>query len=98
VAVAREITKLHEEVVRGTVRDVAGIIATRDVLGEVVVVLEGAAQAPVVDDETVRAALREQLASGVSVRDAVASVADALGTSHRSAYQLALEVRASQGA
>ena len=98
VAVAREITKLHEEVVRGTVRDVAGIIATRDVLGEVVVVLEGAAQAPVVDDETVRAALREQLASGVSVRDAVASVADALGTSHRIAYQLALEVRASQGA
>jgi 16S rRNA (cytidine1402-2'-O)-methyltransferase len=98
VAVAREITKLHEEVVRGTVRDVAGIIATRDVLGEVVVVLEGAAQAPVVDDETVRAALREQLASGVSVRDAVASVADALGTSHRSAYQLALEVRASKGA
>jgi len=98
VAVAREITKMHEEVLRGTLREVADVIATRDVLGEIVVVLEGAPEAPQADDETIRAALREQLASGASVRDAVASVADEFGTSHRSAYKLALEVRAGGGA
>lgn len=98
VAVAREITKLHEEVIRGTLREVAAIIGARDVLGEIVVVLEGAAREAVVDDETVRAALRDQLASGASVRDAVASVATVLGTSHRAAYQLALELRAGEGA
>ena len=87
-------TKLHEEVLRGTLRDVALLVASRDVLGEIVVVLDGAPVALVVDDETVRAALREQLAGGVSVRDAVASVADALGTSHREAYRLALALRA----
>jgi 16S rRNA (cytidine1402-2'-O)-methyltransferase len=45
VAVAREITKLHEEVLRGTVRAVAEIVASREILGEIVVVLEGAGPA-----------------------------------------------------
>jgi 16S rRNA (cytidine1402-2'-O)-methyltransferase len=97
VAVAREITKLHEEVLRGTLSEIAGIVATRDVLGEIVVVLEGAPDAPAIDDETVRVALREQLLSGATLRDAVALVASELVTSHREAYQLALEVRASEG-
>jgi 16S rRNA (cytidine1402-2'-O)-methyltransferase len=97
VAVVREITKLHEEVLRGTLSEIAGIVATRDVLGEIVVVLEGAPDAPAIDDETVRVALREQLLSGATLRDAVALVASELGTSHREAYQLALEVRASEG-
>jgi 16S rRNA (cytidine1402-2'-O)-methyltransferase len=97
VAVAREITKLHEEVVRGTVRQVAETIGARDVLGEVVVVLEGAPEAPVADDDTVRAALREQIISGVSVRDAVSYVADVLGVAHRSVYRIALELRKGEG-
>ena len=97
VAVVREITKFHEEVVRGTVRDVANIFGARDVLGEIVVVLAGAPAALAVDDETVRAALVDQMASGLSVRDAVSYVADTLGVAHRSAYQLALQLRASEG-
>jgi 16S rRNA (cytidine1402-2'-O)-methyltransferase len=97
VAVVREITKFHEEVVRGTVREVADIFGARDVLGEIVVVLAGAPAALVVDDETVRAALVDQMASGLSVRDAVSYVADTLGVAHRSAYQLALQLRASEG-
>jgi len=39
VAVAREITKLHEEVIRGNLEQVAAIVAGREVLGEIVVVL-----------------------------------------------------------
>ena len=39
----RELTKVHEEVLRGTVTEVADSLARREVLGEVVVVLEGAA-------------------------------------------------------
>jgi 16S rRNA (cytidine1402-2'-O)-methyltransferase len=97
VAIVREITKFHEEVVRGTVREVADIFGARDVLGEIVVVLAGAPAALAVDDETVRAALVDQMASGLSVRDAVSYVADTLGVAHRSAYQLALQLRASEG-
>jgi 16S rRNA (cytidine1402-2'-O)-methyltransferase len=94
VAVAREITKLHEEVVRGTVADVAAELASREVLGEVVVVLEGTSEVEAVDDESVRLALAEQLESGVSVRDAVEHVEQLLGSAHRTTYLIALELRA----
>ncbi|HEY5110117.1 MAG TPA: 16S rRNA (cytidine(1402)-2'-O)-methyltransferase [Acidimicrobiales bacterium] len=97
VAVAREITKLHEEVIRGTLQQVATLIASRDVLGEIVVVLEGAPEALAVDDQMVRAALVEQLTGGASVRDAVSYVADSLGVAHRVVYRLALELRANDG-
>jgi 16S rRNA (cytidine1402-2'-O)-methyltransferase len=92
VAVVRELTKLHEEVVRGTVREVAATMSGRQVLGEVVVVLAGAADEPP-DDETVRAALADHLARGASVRDASTAVADELGVAHRDAYRVALGLR-----
>ena len=95
VAIARELTKLHEEVIRGTLEHVADVIAQREVLGEIVGVLEGAQPAPIIGPEAVRAALADQLTHGASVRDAVNEVVAALGVSHRDTYELALEVRAS---
>ena len=97
IAVARELTKLHEEVVRGDVTTVAEIFANREVLGEIVVVLEGSTQVTIVDDEVIRAALVEQLDRGQSVRDAVAFVEEALGVAHRATYLLAIGLRADDG-
>jgi 16S rRNA (cytidine1402-2'-O)-methyltransferase len=94
IAVAREITKLHEEVLRGTVEEIAAIVNTREVLGEIVVVLEGNLEVEVVDDELIRAALRDQVDAGASTRDAVSFVAESLGVAHRVVYQMALELRA----
>ncbi len=96
VVVARELTKLHEEVLRGTVVEVAATLAQREVIGEVVVVLEGAPCAPPIDDELVRLALVEQLTRGLSTRDAVSFVESSLGVAHRVVYRLALELRAGQ--
>jgi 16S rRNA (cytidine1402-2'-O)-methyltransferase len=97
-AVAREITKLHEEVVRGTLDDVSVAFAQRDVLGEIVVVLEGTHEEVVIDDDVLRIALRDQIAAGLSTRDAVAFVEDSFAAPHRLVYQLALELRASGNA
>jgi 16S rRNA (cytidine1402-2'-O)-methyltransferase len=94
VAVAREITKLHEEVLRGTLAEVALIVAEREVLGEIVVVLEGSNEVETVDEMSVRLALAEQLDRGASVRDAVAHVEQLLGSAHRTTYLIALELRA----
>jgi 16S rRNA (cytidine1402-2'-O)-methyltransferase len=87
VVVTRELTKLHEEVVRGTLGDI-DIGGPR---GEYVFVLEGA---PVDDqpddDDTVRAALRDDLAAGSSTRDAAALVAKQLGRAKREVYTIAI--------
>src|ERR1700722_12644949 len=94
ICVAREMTKLHEEVLRGTVEEIADYLITRDILGEIVVVLEGVHETEIVDDELIRAALRDQIDEGVSPRDAVAYVEESLGVAHRIVYQMALELRA----
>jgi len=93
VVVARELTKLHEELVRGTLDEVAAIFASRDVVGEIVVVLEGESVVVQVDDEVVLAALHEQWNDGATTRDAVDYVAETLGVARRDVYQLALEAR-----
>jgi 16S rRNA (cytidine1402-2'-O)-methyltransferase len=94
LCVAREITKLHEEVLRGTTAEIAEFVNDREVLGEIVVVLEGAHEVEVIDDDLIRAALRDQIDAGASTRDAVAFVAESLGVAHRGVYQMALELRA----
>jgi 16S rRNA (cytidine1402-2'-O)-methyltransferase len=93
--VARELTKLHEEVVRGSVAELSELFASRDVLGEIVVVLEGTNDVTTVSDDEVRDALRAQLSQGASTRDAVTHVEETLGVPHRVVYQMALELRAS---
>lgn len=94
ICVAREITKVHEEVWRGTVAEIAEFVNAREVLGEIVVVLEGLHEVEVVDDELIRAALRDQIDEGTSTRDAVAYVSRSLGVAHRIVYRMALELRA----
>ena len=93
VVVARELTKLHEEVIRGTLASVLATLEGREVIGEVVVVLDGAAApaGPLEDD--VRAARVAQFALGVSTRDAVSAVAGSLRVAHRDVYRLALTLR-----
>jgi hypothetical protein len=60
------------------------------------IVLEGAAEPASASDAEVRSALRDALDSGLSVRDAAASVSDVFDIAHREAYSLALEVRQGQ--
>jgi len=86
-------TKLHEEVVRGTLEEVSAMMGQREVRGEIVVVLEGVVLVADVDEDVVRAALEEQLLAGASTRDAVDYVAQLLGAARRDVYQLALDAR-----
>lgn len=88
--VGRELTKRHEEFVRGELAELAEWGA-RPVKGEIVVVVEAAPTA-VIDDDTIRAALSASLAQGVSRRDAVAAVAAELAVGKRRVYDLALGI------
>jgi 16S rRNA (cytidine1402-2'-O)-methyltransferase len=93
VVVARELTKLHEEVWRGSLAEAAAEFAARDVRGEIVVVLAGAGPAEPASDDEVAAAVRSRLEGGAGVRQAAEEVAAELGVARRRAYQAALDLR-----
>lgn len=97
VAVARELTKVHEEVWRGSLAEAASAFAGRELRGEVVIVLGGAEpHGEEVDDEDIRALVAEQLAAGQGVRRAAEAAGAALGVPRRRAYELALSVKREQ--
>ena len=91
--VARELTKLHEEILRGTLSQLADRLIDTEVRGEIVVVVEGAEEMAEATDETILAALADERAAGASVRDAATRVATSLAASHRRVYELALMSR-----
>lgn len=86
--VCRELTKRFEEVLRGTLTDLAAELADRTVKGEIVVLIDRAGEV-VVDEATLEAALDQAMAE-MSRKDAVAYVADALKLPRRTVYQAAL--------
>jgi len=94
VVVARELTKLHEEVWRGTLADAADWAAD-GVRGEVVLVLAGAPAVVAVEigDDELAVALTERLAAGARTRGAVDDVAAAYGVARRQVYELALRLK-----
>jgi 16S rRNA (cytidine1402-2'-O)-methyltransferase len=74
-AVCRELTKTHEEVVRGPLLELAAWAAT-GVRGEVTMVVEGAPPPAVTDDpETLAGLVAAEEAAGATRRDAIAEVA-----------------------
>ncbi len=85
-AVCRELTKTHEEVLRGTLGELAGV--TRDgVLGEVTLVVAGAP--PAAGMATLPEAVgqvRQRVHAGLSRKDAITAVAAELGLRRRELY------------
>ena len=99
VAVVRELTKVHEEVWRGTLAEAAAVFAEREVRGEVVLVIGGAPAPEPAGDEAVEAAVRAALDDDRRRARArwPSCVAAALGVARRRAYEAALRVRQDAG-
>ncbi len=95
VVVARELTKLHEELKWGTLHDLAVYYAEHEARGEVTVVLSGtgviSTSRPVPVDD-VRERARTLLANGCSRRDVAAHVAEEFNLRRNDAYRLVTDL------
>ena len=93
VAVCRELTKVHEEVVRGTAGELASRYAAEAPRGEIVLVV-GAPAAGVVDEERAAEAVAALVRAGARARAAAAVVAQLTGVAANRLYR---KVAASSG-
>ena len=91
--VAREITKLHEEALHGSLRGLAADLQAKPPMkGEVVIVVAGRnIEDTLIDDDALAAMLRAEM-DGQRLRDAVAAVVAATGIAKNRVYKLALEI------
>jgi 16S rRNA (cytidine1402-2'-O)-methyltransferase len=92
-AIVREATKTHEEIIRGSLGELARRFVTQEALGEVTLVIEGAqrlapsAASSLADEARIVEVLRE---AGLSLKDAAAAASRLTGASRRDIYQNAL--------
>lgn len=92
--VARELTKIHEEIRTGTTGTLAAAYADTDPRGEVTVILGGAPEAPSTapDPAVSRARAEELLASGLSRKDTAARLGSELGLGRNEAYRIVTDL------
>ena len=92
-ALARELTKMHEEVRRGTLRELLEGVRTDPPRGEIVLVVHGAIgdHSPPVAIEELAARARELMATGVPRGDALKQVAHDAGVPKRTVFDALLE-------
>jgi 16S rRNA (cytidine1402-2'-O)-methyltransferase len=91
VVVARELTKLHEEFLRGTTGEVRAQLAARDSVKGEITLLIGKAAAPPPDDRPLSEAVEELERGGVPRMDAIKQVARRRGLSKREVYDSLLK-------
>ncbi|XP_057728822.1 uncharacterized protein LOC130944497 [Arachis stenosperma] len=91
--IAREMTKLHEEFWRGTVREAKEVFLMRQPKGELTILIEGQTSSKVEppSDSELEDELRELIASGETLSTAVKLIAGRTSASKKTIYSLALK-------
>lgn len=92
VALVRELTKMHEEVWRGTLAGAVDHLEAKEPRGEYVLVLDGAPPPAPAQEGDVEAALRARLEAGADKKAAIAEVAAELAVPKRVVYDVALSM------
>ncbi|HLK48832.1 MAG TPA: 16S rRNA (cytidine(1402)-2'-O)-methyltransferase [Bryobacteraceae bacterium] len=93
VAVARELTKIHEEFLRGPVAEVRAQLAARAAIKGEITLLVGKATSPAVDTTPIEDAVAGLVRAGAPRMDAIKQVARQRGLSKREVYERLLKVK-----
>ena len=90
IVLARELTKLHEEIWRGSLAEAIARCEDVDPRGEYVLVLDGAPPVAEATEEEIREAVELSLGRGLSKKDAAAEVAELFAVARNRVYEIAI--------
>ena len=92
IALARELTKMHEEFLRGTLSEIVDSLGDRDIKGEIVMVVRGATDEAQMSDAQLQPMIRQLLGDGMGVKEIAELLGERYGLAKKYVYKLALEV------
>ena len=93
LVVAREVSKVHEEFLRGKISQIAAELAGREVKGEITLVVHGATGEAKVSHELLKAEIRRLTDEGLGVKEIAELLGERFGVSKREVYRLTLDSR-----
>jgi len=88
-ALAKEITKMHEEILRGTISEIVDMLETRTIAGEYVIIVEGKSKEAVSIEEALEE-VKSLMKRGKGRKEAVKIVAEGYGLSKKELYDRSL--------
>ncbi len=86
---AKEITKMHEEILRGTISEIIDMLKTRTIAGEYVIIVEGKSKEAVSIEEALEE-VKSLMKRGKGRKEAVKMVAEGYGLSKKELYDRSL--------
>ena len=92
VSIAREITKLHEEYIRGKLKELIEIDSST-LKGEMVIVVEGNKEVKVLTEDDIKGLLEEELNQGKTLKDAIKEVSKAYSLKKNLVYDIATSLK-----
>ena len=98
LVVAREVSKVHEEFLRGAVSGIVDQLADRKVKGEITLVVHGATGDARVSEERLRTEIRRLTNEQVGVKEIAELLGERYGLAKREVYRLALEIKGAKRA
>ncbi len=93
IAIARELTKVHEEFLRGKLSEIVGALTEREIKGEIVIVIQGSAGETQVSDEDLQATIRQFAGDGMGVKEIAELLGERYGLAKKEVYKLALDLK-----
>lgn len=94
VCAARELTKMHEEVIRGNIPEVCEKLSQKDeIKGEFVLIIDaGRSGETQITEEELKASIKEKLDEGMSKKEAAKALSESTGFSKNEIYKLAVNI------
>jgi 16S rRNA (cytidine1402-2'-O)-methyltransferase len=97
IVIGREVSKVHEEFLRGMIGEIIVQLADRELKGEITIVVRGSTGGLQVAEEELRAAIRQLAAAGMGVKAISEFLSQRYQLSKRKIYQMALQMKSSAG-
>jgi 16S rRNA (cytidine1402-2'-O)-methyltransferase len=96
IVLGREVSKRHEEFLRGMLRDVIAQLTDREIKGEITLVVHGATDESKFSDEELKEEIERLTAQGIGVKQISEIIGERYRLSKREVYQRALQLRQSK--